>query len=173
MIEITPDKVDWAAVGKRILGYRLVNGWDREDLAHRCGIPASWINRIENGQHSKSLEELWTFVKSEKISVNWIINGVNEYFSEDPPDTLPETIIHFRGAGIRRTKERQSAEEGQIVGDPLDFVLAVESYKRLNKKPFPSLTEMFEILLELGYRKVAAPTINPRKCILPKKEHNK
>ncbi len=38
----------------------------------------------------------------------------------------------------------------------LDFVLAVDDYKRVNAKPFPSWSEVFEIIRYLGYRKVAA-----------------
>lgn len=37
----------------------------------------------------------------------------------------------------------------------LDFVLAVDEYKRVNSKPFPSWSEVFEIIRYLGYRKVA------------------
>lgn len=38
----------------------------------------------------------------------------------------------------------------------LEFVLAVDEYKRTNKRPFPSWSEVFEIVRYLGYRKVAA-----------------
>lgn len=38
----------------------------------------------------------------------------------------------------------------------LEFVLAIDEYKRTNKRPFPSWSEVFEIIRYLGYRKVAA-----------------
>ena len=40
-------------------------------------------------------------------------------------------------------------------GDLLDFVMAIDEYKRINERPFPSWTEVFEIMQYLGYRKVA------------------
>lgn len=33
--------------------------------------------------------------------------------------------------------------------------MAIDEYKRLNNKPFPSWSEVFEVILFLGYRKVA------------------
>ena len=37
------------------------------------------------------------------------------------------------------------------------FIMAIEEYKRVNKRPFPSFTEILEIAHALGYRKVAEP----------------
>lgn len=37
----------------------------------------------------------------------------------------------------------------------LEFVLAVDEYKRVNNRPFPSWSEVFELIHYLGYRKVA------------------
>ena len=37
----------------------------------------------------------------------------------------------------------------------LEFVLAIDEYKRQNKRPFPTWSEVFEIIRYLGYRKVA------------------
>jgi hypothetical protein len=39
--------------------------------------------------------------------------------------------------------------------EQLDFLKAVDEYKRVNDKPFPTLTEVLDIVLFLGYRKVA------------------
>lgn len=39
--------------------------------------------------------------------------------------------------------------------DQLQFILAIEEYKRVNQRPFPTCTEMLDILMYLGYRKVA------------------
>lgn len=38
----------------------------------------------------------------------------------------------------------------------LEFVLAIDEYKRLNNRPFPTWSEVFEVIRYLGYRKVAA-----------------
>lgn len=33
--------------------------------------------------------------------------------------------------------------------------MAIDEYKRVNKRPFPSYSEIFELVKYLGYRKVA------------------
>ncbi|MCK4658500.1 MAG: hypothetical protein KAV82_03170 [Phycisphaerae bacterium] len=60
-----------------------------------------------------------------------------------------------RGPGRRRGEIRKAAEEGEISGELLEFVMAIDEYKRVNERPFPSWTEVFEIIHYLGYRKVA------------------
>jgi hypothetical protein len=61
-----------------------------------------------------------------------------------------------RGPGRRRSDQRRSAEEGELNEDQFEFVMAMDEYKRLNKRPFPSWTEVLEVIKYLGYRKVAA-----------------
>ncbi len=65
-----------------------------------------------------------------------------------------------RGAGIRRAEPRRAAEEGEMTDEQLQFVLAVEAYKKVNKKLFPTWTEVLEVIQQLGYRRVAEPTVN-------------
>lgn len=60
-----------------------------------------------------------------------------------------------RGPGRRRGEVRKQAEEGEISGDLLEFVMTVDEYKRVNKRPYPTISELFEIVHYLGYRKVA------------------
>jgi hypothetical protein len=35
----------------------------------------------------------------------------------------------------------------------LEFINAINEFKSVNQKPFPTWTEIYEILLGLGYRK--------------------
>jgi hypothetical protein len=63
-----------------------------------------------------------------------------------------------RGPGKRRSDERRSAEEGQLTDEQFEFVMAVDEYKKLNSRPFPSWTEVLEVIKALGYRKVAEPS---------------
>ncbi len=58
-----------------------------------------------------------------------------------------------RGAGIRREEERRSAEEGEMTAEQFEFIRAVETYKRVNGKMFPTWTEVLEVIQQLGYRK--------------------
>ena len=62
-----------------------------------------------------------------------------------------------RGPGIRRSEERKSAEEGEMTDEQFTFLMAIDKYKRQNHKPFPSWTEVLEVVKALGYRKVADP----------------
>jgi hypothetical protein len=71
----------------------------------------------------------------------------------------PTGLERRRGPGRRRSDDRRSAEEGEMTDEQFEFVMAIDTYKRLNKRPFPSWTEVLEVVKQLGYRKVAASTI--------------
>ena len=62
-----------------------------------------------------------------------------------------------RGPGRRRSDARRSAEEGEMNPEQFDFLMAINEYKRLNKRPFPTWTEVLDIIHAVGYRKVAEP----------------
>ena len=62
-----------------------------------------------------------------------------------------------RGPGIRRSEERKAAEEGEMTDEQFEFLMTVEQYKKENRKPFPTWTEILEVLKAMGYRKVAEP----------------
>ncbi len=65
-----------------------------------------------------------------------------------------------RGPGRRRGEVRRAAEEGEITGELLEFIMAIDEYKRINERPFPSWSEVFEIIQYLGYRKVAEKAVH-------------
>ena len=62
-----------------------------------------------------------------------------------------------RGPGRRRSDTRRSAEEGEMTEEQFEFIMAIDEYKRANGRPFPTWTEVLDILYALGYRKVAEP----------------
>ncbi len=62
-----------------------------------------------------------------------------------------------RGPGRRRSESRRSAEEGELTPEQFEFVMAIDEYKRVNHRPFPSWTEVLEVIQYLGYRKIAPP----------------
>ena len=62
-----------------------------------------------------------------------------------------------RGPGRRLTDERKSAEQGQMSDEQFEFLLAIGEYKSKNARPFPTWTEVLEVIKALGYRKVAEP----------------
>ncbi len=59
-----------------------------------------------------------------------------------------------RGPGRRRSDDRRSAEEGEMNSEQFEFVMAVETYKKVNRRLYPTWTEILEIVNQLGYRKV-------------------
>lgn len=73
-----------------------------------------------------------------------------------------------RGPGKRRTEGRKAAEEGQMSDEQFEFLLAIDEYKKENNRPFPTWTEVLEVVKALGYRKVAEP--QPLDEALKKKE---
>jgi len=67
-----------------------------------------------------------------------------------------------RGPGRRRSDERKSAEEGEMTAEQFEFIMAIETYKKVNKRMFPTWTEVLEVINQLGYRKVVKRNINLR-----------
>lgn len=62
-----------------------------------------------------------------------------------------------RGPGRRRSEDRRSAEEGEMTEEQFDFLMAINEYKRVNRRPFPTWSEVLDVMKALGYRKVAEP----------------
>jgi len=65
-----------------------------------------------------------------------------------------------RGPGRRLSDDRRSAEEGEMTTEQFEFVMAIETYKKVNKRLYPTWTEVLEVVQKLGYRKVASRDIN-------------
>ena len=61
-----------------------------------------------------------------------------------------------RGPGRRRSDFMKSAEEGEMTPEQFLFIKAIDAYKRVNQRPFPTWTEVLEIIRKLGYRKTTA-----------------
>jgi hypothetical protein len=65
-----------------------------------------------------------------------------------------------RGPGRRRSDFMKAAEEGQMSSEQFLFVMAIDAYKRVNQKPFPTWTEVLEVIRKLGYRKTCGSELN-------------
>ena len=88
----------------------------------------------------------------------------NEMLENDNRNERRKTLLNRRleldrrrGPGRRRTDERKSAEEGEMTDEQFEFVMAVDQYKRQNNRPFPTWTEVLDVIKAIGYRKVAEP----------------
>lgn len=66
----------------------------------------------------------------------------------------------------RRTSERRrqidpTTCEREYTDDEIEFMKAMDQYKRDNRRPFPTWSEVLEVLTALGYRRVAERTALP------------
>ncbi|HSU69346.1 MAG TPA: hypothetical protein VLJ39_20845 [Tepidisphaeraceae bacterium] len=61
-----------------------------------------------------------------------------------------------RGPGRRRSDDRKAAEEGEMTAEQFEFCMAIQAYKKVNRKLYPTWTEVLEVIYQLGYRKVVA-----------------
>ncbi len=76
---------------------------------------------------------------------------------DDSGDT---NLERRRGPGRRRTDFMRAAEEGEMTGEQFMFVMAVDAFKRVNDKTFPTWTDVLEIVRKLGYRKTMPSELN-------------
>jgi len=58
-----------------------------------------------------------------------------------------------RGAGKRLPDFAKAAEEGELTAEQFLFVNAIEAFKKVNGKTFPTWTDVLEVVRLLGYRK--------------------
>src|SRR5205085_11033911 len=66
-----------------------------------------------------------------------------------------------RHLGERRRQVDPTTCERDYTDDEIIFMKAMDQYKRDNRRPFPTWSEVLEVLHALGYRKVAEPTARP------------
>jgi hypothetical protein len=72
-----------------------------------------------------------------------------------------------RGPGRRRSDDRKAAEEGEMTDEQFEFCMAIETYKKVNKRMYPTWTEVLEVVRQLGYRKIKGRTIKLENCPEP------
>jgi hypothetical protein len=69
------------------------------------------------------------------------------------------------GADRRKVERRRQVDpttcERDYTDEEIAFMKAMDQYKRDNRRPFPTWSEVLEVLRALGYRKVAEPTALP------------
>jgi hypothetical protein len=85
-----------------------------------------------------------------------------------PASGVAETSVSYTGIEHRKTERRAKVERRRQI-DPttcerdyseeqVDFMKAMDLYKRRSGRQFPTWSEVLEVLHNLGYRKVAVPT---------------
>jgi len=70
---------------------------------------------------------------------------------------------HIPVAKERRNQKSSTPppKPGEPSPDAIEFMKAMDQYKRDNRRPFPTWSEVLEVLRALGYRKVHAPSELP------------
>src|SRR5437870_11581310 len=63
--------------------------------------------------------------------------------------------------GERRRQIDPTTCERDYTNDEIEFMKAMDQYKRENRRPFPTWSEVLEVLRALGYRKTAKQTAMP------------
>ena len=58
----------------------------------------------------------------------------------------------------RRRQIDPTTCERDYSGGEVEFMRAMDDYKRRSGRPFPTWSEVLEVLISLGYRKVAEPS---------------
>ena len=69
-------------------------------------------------------------------------------------------LEHGRGPGKRLDDYTKSAEEGQMSPEQCLFIMAIDAFKRVNRKSFPTWTEVLSVIRRLGYRKTMPSELN-------------
>ena len=72
----------------------------------------------------------------------------------------PSNLERRRGPGRRLTDFIKTAEEGEMNKEQFLFLLAIDTFKRVNHKTFPTWTDVLEIIRKLGYRKTQPSELN-------------
>ena len=63
--------------------------------------------------------------------------------------------------GERRRLIDPTTCERDYSDEEIEFMKSMDQYKRENRRPFPTWSEVLEVLRALGYRKVAEPSVMP------------
>jgi hypothetical protein len=74
--------------------------------------------------------------------------------------SLDTNLERRRGPGRRRTDFLKAADEGELTHEQFLFLMAIEAFKKVNGKTFPSWTDVLEVIRRLGYRKTMPSALN-------------
>ncbi len=108
--------------------------------------------------------------KPEKSSPTWSQDGVVDRRSGLDRRDLADRqggaeedgtrLERRRGPGRRRTDFLRAAEEGEMTTEQFLFIMAIDTFKRVNGKTFPTWTDVLEVIRKLGYRKTMPSELN-------------
>ncbi|MEM6749899.1 MAG: hypothetical protein AAGA57_10235 [Planctomycetota bacterium] len=73
--------------------------------------------------------------------------------TRNPIERATTGLERRRGPGRRLSDFAKAAEEGEMTQEQFLFIKAIDAFKRVNHKAFPTWTEVLEVVRKLGYRK--------------------
>ncbi|MCE9563003.1 MAG: hypothetical protein K8U57_13250 [Planctomycetes bacterium] len=95
--------------------------------------------------------------------------GSADFSNDRRKRTIP--IATDRRRAQNAAEKRKNSERRRLIDpttcerdyniDETEFMKAMDRYKRENRRPFPTWSEVLEVLHSLGYRRVAEPTALP------------
>ena len=162
--EIRPEDVNWKEIGTRLVRYREFLGLDREEFSNRIGITESKLSSYELGKERKSLNVILEICQKIKLNLSWLVSGKGFPFQSSNNVNLIDPMKIGKGAGIRLSKLRRDSEDGIMDEELTEFVMTMDDFKRKNGKSFLSLSDIYQVTLYLGYRKIA-PKASHIECI--------
>lgn len=69
----------------------------------------------------------------------------------EAPD--PTGLERRRGPGRRLSDFTRKAEEGEMTQEQFLFLMAIDAFKKANNRPYPTWSDVLEVVRLLGYRK--------------------
>src|SRR3954451_15128046 len=124
-------------------------------------LPEEAAMNIDEAEHEVSAEE-----KDER-----------RRHSDRRKRTIPVAVERRSGKDRRLEKEKEGERRRQVDPttcekdyneDEIAFMQAMDLYKRRNRRPFPTWSEVLEVLLSLGYRETEAATALPGIPVQPR-----
>jgi hypothetical protein len=85
--------------------------------------------------------------------------------------SIPVAVDRRSGQDRRQGERRRQVDpttcEKDYNDEEIIFMKAMDQYKRANRRPFPTWSEVLEVLRSLGYRKTEEPTALPGLPVSP------
>ena len=148
-----PTEINWKLFAKKLTKYRVSLGLDRRQMARKLNVSNRHLSFFEGGLERKKFGAFFELCKYCQIDPLSVMNS-----------NLPHPLKVRKGAGIRKTDIRKNAEDEVMNDDMIVFVMCVDDFKRKNKKNFTAISEIYQLVLYLGYRKVV-PKAEDINCV--------
>ncbi|MFM9966517.1 MAG: hypothetical protein ACKV2Q_35515 [Planctomycetaceae bacterium] len=96
-------------------------------------------------------------VVEQRMKTNRRVNDRRRQPLPVPPDGVERRTGEVRRKAERRREIDPTTCERDYSLDEVEFMNAMDTYKRRSGRPFPTWSEVLEVVRSLGYRKTEAP----------------